>query len=121
MLQAALRERIELFTDLADEFCLPLASRDVTPIRYIPLGLPAVAQDVMRDLLADGHYTNLGTFPAVPMKHAGVRVTLTCTTRSTTSAALVDVAGRARPGRAGARRRGGPAAPREDRRRTPRR
>ena len=39
-LQAALRERIELFTDLADEFCLPLASRDVTPIRYVPLGLP---------------------------------------------------------------------------------
>ena len=42
LLQAALRERVELFTDLADEFCLPLASRDITPIRYVPLGLPAV-------------------------------------------------------------------------------
>ena len=28
-MQAALRERIELFTDLAEEFCIPLASRDV--------------------------------------------------------------------------------------------
>ena len=48
VLQAALRERIDLFTDLADEFCLPLASRDVTPIRYVPLGLPGVAHDVIR-------------------------------------------------------------------------
>ena len=75
--QAALRERIELFTELAEEFCLPLASHDITPIRYVPLGLPAVAQDVVRQLLDDGHYTNLAMFPAVPMKHAGVRMTLT--------------------------------------------
>ena len=76
-LQAALRERVELFNDLADEFGLPLATRDVTPIRYVPLGLPVVAHDVSHGLLADGYYTNLGTFPAVPMKHAGVRMTLT--------------------------------------------
>src|SRR4051812_9227146 len=76
-LQAALRERIELFTDLADEFCLPLASHDVTPIRYIPLGLPTLTHDVLQRLVDDGHYTNFGTFPAVPMKHTGVRVTLT--------------------------------------------
>ena len=47
MRQAALRERVELFTELAEEFCLPLASHDITPIRYVPLGLPAVAQDVI--------------------------------------------------------------------------
>ena len=77
VLQAALRERIDLFTDLADEFCIPLASRDVTPIRYVPLGLPVVTHDVIHNLFADGQYVNLGTFPAVPMKHAGVRATLT--------------------------------------------
>jgi 7-keto-8-aminopelargonate synthetase-like enzyme len=76
-MQAALRERIDLFTHLADEFCLPLASRDVTPIRYIPLGLPAVTQDVIQHVLDDGFYTNIGMFPAVPMKHSGVRATLT--------------------------------------------
>ncbi len=57
--------------------CLPLASHDITPIRYVPLGLPAVAQDVGGRLLDDGFYTNLAMFPAVPMKHAGVRMTLT--------------------------------------------
>lgn len=76
-LQAALRERVELFTELAEEFCLPLAAQDITPIRYVPLGLPAVAHDVARQLLDEGLYTNLATFPAVPMKHAGIRMTLT--------------------------------------------
>ena len=77
VMQAALRERIELFTDLADEFMIPLASRDVTPIRYVPLGLPAVTHDVITSVMDDGFYTNIGMFPAVPMKHAGVRSTMT--------------------------------------------
>src|SRR3954449_10935043 len=76
-LQAALRERVELFTSLCEEFGIPLATRDVTPIRYVPLGLPVVAHDVIKEILADGYYTNLGTFPAVPMRHAGVRMTIT--------------------------------------------
>ena len=119
MLQAALRERVELFTELAEEFCLPLASHDITPIRYVPLGLPAVAQDVTRALLDDGFYTNLAMFPAVPMKHAGVRMTLTVHHTLDDVRALVGGAGRARPGRARARRRGGQAAPREGHRRPP--
>jgi 7-keto-8-aminopelargonate synthetase-like enzyme len=77
VMQAALRERIELFTDLADEFMIPLASRDVTPIRYVPLGLPAVTHDVITSVMNDGFYTNIGMFPAVPMKHSGVRSTMT--------------------------------------------
>ena len=76
-MQAALRERVELFTSLCEEFSIPLATRDETPIRYVPLGLPVVAHDVIKEILADGYYTNLGTFPAVPMKHAGVRMTIT--------------------------------------------
>src|SRR3954451_25016484 len=75
--QQALQERIALFDELAEEFCLPLATRDATPIRYVPLGLPRVVLDVVEGLLEDGFYTNYGAFPAVPMKHAGVRMTLT--------------------------------------------
>ncbi|MEA2149993.1 MAG: hypothetical protein QOD69_1823, partial [Solirubrobacteraceae bacterium] len=75
--QAALRDRIRLCTDLLDEFSLPLASHDQTPIRYVPLGLPAVAQDVTERLLDEGLYVNLAMFPAVPMKRAGVRIALT--------------------------------------------
>ncbi len=87
--QEALRERIALFDELAEEFCLPLATRDVTPIRYVPLGLPRVVLDVVEGLLEDGFYANYGAFPAVPMKHAGVRMTLTLHHRPEDIRALV--------------------------------
>jgi 7-keto-8-aminopelargonate synthetase-like enzyme len=87
--QAALQERIALFDELAEEFCLPLATRDATPIRYVPLGLPRVVLDVVEGLLDDGFYTNYGAFPAVPMKHAGVRMTLTLHHRPEDIRALV--------------------------------
>jgi 7-keto-8-aminopelargonate synthetase-like enzyme len=109
LLQAALRERVELFTELAEEFCLPLASQDITPIRYVPLGLPAVAHDVTRRLLDEGLYTNLATFPAVPMKHAGVRMTLTVHHTLDDVRALVDALARHVPA---ALERGGEAAKR---------
>jgi 7-keto-8-aminopelargonate synthetase-like enzyme/predicted N-acyltransferase len=75
--QAALQDRISLCTELLGEFCLPLACAELTPIRYLKLGLPRVAADVAARLLDDGFYVNLAIFPAVPMKRAGVRFTLT--------------------------------------------
>lgn len=76
-MQAALRERIELCSRLMSEFCLPFVSTDSTPIGFVHVGLPAPARELARRLLADGLYTNIATFPAVPMKQAGVRFTLT--------------------------------------------
>ncbi len=76
-LQAALRDRVLLCTELLREFCLPLACTDLTPIRYLTLGLPRVASEVVARLLDDGFYVNVAIFPAVPMKQAGVRFTLT--------------------------------------------
>jgi 7-keto-8-aminopelargonate synthetase-like enzyme len=107
VMQESLRERVELFTELAEEFCLPLATTDLTPIRYVPLGLPVVAHDVIGALLDEGFYTNLGTFPAVPMKHAGVRVTLTLHHTCDDIRALVEALGRHVPA---ALERGGEAA-----------
>ena len=108
-LQAALRERVDLFTELAGEFCLPLAAQEITPIRYVPLGLPAVTHDVIEHMLAEGFYTNLGTFPAVPMKHAGVRMTITLHHTHDDIRALVDSLARHVPA---ALERGGEAAQR---------
>ncbi len=76
-LQAALRERVQLFNRLAYDFEIPLATSELTPIRYVPLGLPAVTRDVIKNVIADGLYVNPGMFPAVPMNHSGVRATLT--------------------------------------------
>src|SRR4051794_9392468 len=107
VLQAALRERVELFTELCEEFCVPLASEDLTPIRYVPLGLPVVAHDVISSMLDEGLYTNLGTFPAVPMKHAGVRMTITLHHTLDDIRAVVESLGRHVPA---ALERGGEAA-----------
>ncbi|WP_280406065.1 hypothetical protein [Nocardia brasiliensis] len=75
--QAALRERIELGTRLMREHCLPLAEATASPIRHLTLGAPAVAQHVVAKLLDAGVYTNLAIFPAVPLRAAGIRMTLT--------------------------------------------
>lgn len=113
--QAALHERIRLCTELLQEFCLPLAADDVTPIRYVTLGLPAAAQEMAARLLDDGFYVNIAQFPAVPMKQAGVRITLTLHHRPEDIRALVEALSRhvetalaAAPRRA---RAGAPPAP----------
>ncbi|HEY2697886.1 MAG TPA: aminotransferase class I/II-fold pyridoxal phosphate-dependent enzyme [Pseudonocardiaceae bacterium] len=75
--QTALRERIELCTNLMREFDLPLASDAPTPICHVTVGLPEAATEVVRRLFDDGIYTSLAVFPAVPVKKAGLRITLT--------------------------------------------
>ena len=76
-LQEALRERILFCRELLGEFCVPLAGHDVTPIHFVPVGLPEPARELTGRLMSDGIYTNLATFPAVPMKQSGVRFSLT--------------------------------------------
>jgi 7-keto-8-aminopelargonate synthetase-like enzyme len=92
--QAALRDRVSLCTGLLREFCLPLACAEITPIRYLTLGLPNVAADVVARLLDDGFYVNLAIFPAVPMKQAGVRFTLTLHHQPSDIHALVEALAR---------------------------
>jgi 7-keto-8-aminopelargonate synthetase-like enzyme len=94
VMQAELRARIRRCTELLGEFCLPLASDACTPIRFIPIGLPQAAQELCRRLLDDGIYTNLAHFPAVPMKQAGVRFTLTRHHRPDDIAELVEALAR---------------------------
>src|SRR5579875_1512019 len=76
-LQERLHSRIVDCSDLLSEFGVPLSGADVTPIRFVPVGLPEAARELTGRLMADGIYTNMATFPAVPMKQAGVRFTLT--------------------------------------------
>jgi 7-keto-8-aminopelargonate synthetase-like enzyme len=75
--QAALRERILYCTELLEEFCVPLGGSELAPIRFVPVGLPEAARELAGRLMSDGFYTNIATFPAVPMRQAGVRFTLT--------------------------------------------
>ncbi|MCP5058957.1 MAG: aminotransferase class I/II-fold pyridoxal phosphate-dependent enzyme [bacterium] len=76
-LQAELASRIALSTRLLEERGLPIVSKDPTPIRFVGVGLPRVARNLAARLMADGFYTNVSHFPAVPMKQAGIRFTIT--------------------------------------------
>ena len=76
-LQRALRERIELCTQLLAQHGIALASNDGTPICFVPVGRPELAREVARRLLDEGFFTNAATYPAVPVRQAGVRFMLT--------------------------------------------
>lgn len=76
-LQRALRERIELCTQLLSQHGIALASHDGTPICFVPIGRPELAREVARRLLDEGFFTNAATYPAVPIRQAGVRFMLT--------------------------------------------
>ena len=75
--QRALRERIELCTQLLSQHGIALASNDGTPICFVPIGRPELAREVARRLLDEGFFTNAATYPAVPVRQAGVRFMLT--------------------------------------------
>jgi 7-keto-8-aminopelargonate synthetase-like enzyme len=76
-LQRALRERIDLCTRLLAQHSIALASNDGTPICFVPIGSPVLARQVARGLLDEGFFTNAATYPAVPLRQAGVRFMLT--------------------------------------------
>ena len=76
-LQRVLQERIELCAELLSQHGIALASKDGTPICFVPIGRPALAREVARRLLDDGFFTNAATYPAVPLRQAGVRFMLT--------------------------------------------
>lgn len=77
-LQQALQERIAYTHQRLVEAGLPVTSSPTSPIHFVGMGLPRVASAMVERLLADGFYTNLAIFPAVPMRRAGVRFTTTC-------------------------------------------
>lgn len=76
-LQQALVERMRECNRLLEEHGLPLVSFSECPIRFIGMGQPRVAFRMVERLMEAGLFTNVAMFPAVPMKRAGVRFTLT--------------------------------------------
>jgi 7-keto-8-aminopelargonate synthetase-like enzyme/predicted N-acyltransferase len=76
-LQKNLSERIELTRNIIDQYELPLVLPSSSPIFYIGLGLPRVGYNMVKRLLGEGFYTNIGIFPGVPVKCCGLRLAVT--------------------------------------------
>lgn len=75
--QDALRIRIDRCNELARALDLPLLALNESPIAFFRCGLPRVAFAVAEHLLERGIYVTASVYPSVPMKTAGIRLSLT--------------------------------------------
>lgn len=76
--QEAFHGKMQFFVDKSNELNLPLVRQDLSPICFIGTGSnPHHSIDIAHDLQKDGFFVNASTFPIVPMKNVGLRITLT--------------------------------------------
>ena len=75
--QRELSERIDYTNKLLKEYNLPLVADSKSPIFFIGLGLTKVGYNMVRRMMDEGFYVNLGIFPAVPETCTGIRFTIT--------------------------------------------
>ena len=75
--QKSLAQLIQYCNELTQHYGLPVITSSCSPIFFIGLGLPSVGYSMIKSLMDDGFYTNLGVFPAVPKNCTGIRFTIT--------------------------------------------
>ncbi|MHA6247444.1 GNAT family N-acetyltransferase [Pontibacter sp. CAU 1760] len=75
-LQEALQQKIAYFNALLKQTGLPLVHESESPIFFIGTGTMDMGNYLVQALLKDGIYVNLATFPAVPAKNIGIRITI---------------------------------------------
>jgi len=73
----SLMGKVRRFLRGCRELELPLVDWSETPVFYLKIGRPQQAMEVGRKLMERGIYTNTVGYPAVPLKSAGLRITLT--------------------------------------------
>ncbi len=76
-LQQKLKTKIQLTRTLLDELHLPQVHASDSPIFYIALGLPRTGYNMVKRLLKEGFFTNIGIFPGVPVNCTGLRLPIT--------------------------------------------
>ncbi len=75
--QKKLHEKIAFTNHIFEQYKLPIASNSDGPIFFLGLGLTRVGYNMLRRMMDDGVYCNLGIFPAVPENCTGMRFTIT--------------------------------------------
>lgn len=76
-LQDKLKNKIKLVQTTIQEYDLPVVLSSDSPIFYLGLGLPRVGYNMVRRLLKEGFFTNIGIFPGVPVRCSGLRLPIT--------------------------------------------
>lgn len=75
--QRVYRERVELCHALLAEHGLPLLSDTGGPILFLPVGPAEAAMTLSRRMMDEGWFVTVATYPSVPQRRAGIRLTLT--------------------------------------------
>jgi 7-keto-8-aminopelargonate synthetase-like enzyme len=88
--QQALVERIDLFNSLCASRGIGLGTTARTPIRFVKVGSEEQTYLAAAELMKQGYFANTATFPAVPWRHAGLRIALTVHQRLEDIRGLVD-------------------------------
>jgi 7-keto-8-aminopelargonate synthetase-like enzyme len=76
-LQEDLQENIKFTNLMLRKHNMPVLSSSESPVFFVGAGLPVVGNKVVKKLVDDGFYLNLGIYPAVPLKNTGIRFTIT--------------------------------------------
>jgi len=76
VLQNTLMERIALMNSLLSATDIPLVANCNTPVFYVATAMPQTAYLLVNRLMEEGCIVNPGIFPAVPVKNAGLRITV---------------------------------------------
>ena len=74
--QKELNEKINLFKKLLRSYNHPLIAYTNTPVFYLGTALPETAYSLVNRLQNKGFFVNPGIYPAVPLKNAGIRITI---------------------------------------------
>ena len=77
VLQNNLSEKIAYCESLIRQKNLPYILPSGSPMFYLALGLPSVGYNMIKRLMKDGYYTDIGIFPGVPLKRTGIRLPIT--------------------------------------------
>lgn len=75
-IQQDLADKVHYCNQLIRQTDLPLIQENVCPVHFIGAGVPAVAYNFARRIMNEGFYINAAIFPAVPVKNAGIRFTI---------------------------------------------
>lgn len=88
--QEKLQKRILYCNSLLKQTGLPLVVENESPIFFIGTGTMEMGNYLVEDLIQEGVYVNLATFPAVPAKNIGIRFTITLNNTFEDIEAMVD-------------------------------
>jgi 7-keto-8-aminopelargonate synthetase-like enzyme len=76
-MQADLQDNIRFANLMLKKYQLPVIAPSDAAVFFVGVSLPKLGYNMVKRMLNEGYYVNLGIFPAVPMKNTGIRFTIT--------------------------------------------